>query len=299
MCDPIIDEVIKLDYELEPFKKEMVEEYQKSKVSFDKHPLRHYSQLGISFDPEVVAELIRKLSVPVGDTKVTVFGGYTGQFADCLRRVGMHVVFTDPLQEWVRRAIDSGFQAYNFTAEEFPKELIKSTDLFATFECYQPFLESRSSIYTTLRLLTSKYGILFGESKRTREEIDEEIGVKRGRLKFSFLPFGKIYSIKRLFRGKRGLRLYHFCSNERSKKHIRLDCKIIKILYDHFPRETRVNKEVVIYLADKTKLSEAEIETSLERILDLYQLQIPLGLRSYFPKDFFVLFSKRFKVDFQ
>lgn len=75
MCDPIIDSSITLDYELEPFRKETVEEYLKNRKSFDKHPLRHYSQLELIFDDNVVKKLLDKLDIPIANTKVTVFGG--------------------------------------------------------------------------------------------------------------------------------------------------------------------------------------------------------------------------------
>jgi hypothetical protein len=39
MCDPIIDDVVAYDYELEPFKKETIQQYLKNKEKFNKYPL--------------------------------------------------------------------------------------------------------------------------------------------------------------------------------------------------------------------------------------------------------------------
>ena len=295
MCDPIIDDAVIYDYELEPFKKEIVKEYSKTKEKFDKYPLRHYSQLELSFDNNSVKRLLHKLDIPVSDTKVTIFGGYTSQFASCLRSIGMQIVFTDPLVEWVEKAISNGFEGYKYAAEEIPKDLIERTDLFATFECYSPFVDSRKSIYTTLRFLTSKYGILFAESKRTTEEIIKEEGPK-GMLKFSFLPYEKVYAIKRLFRGKGELRFYHFCASEKARRSIVSDCKIIKIIYDNLPNEAHLDRKTVATLADKIRLSQEEISYSLQRILNLYQLEIPRGLRIYLPNNMLQIFSKTFFV---
>lgn len=295
MCNPIIDDAVIYDYELEPFKKEIVQEYLKNKEKFDKYPLRHYSQLELSFDNNSVKRLLHKLDIPVSDTKVTIFGGYTSQFASCLRSIGMQIVFTDPLVEWVEKAISNGFEAYKYAAEEIPKDLIERTNLFATFECYSPFVDSRKSIYTTLRFLTSKYGILFAESKRTTEEIIKEVGPK-GMLKFSFLPYEKVYAIKRLFRGKGELRFYHFCASEKARQSIGSDCKIIKIIYDNLPNEAHLDRKTVATLAHKIRLSQEEVSYSLQRILNLYQLEIPRGLRIYLPNNMLQIFSKTFYV---
>jgi hypothetical protein len=125
MCDPITDDSI---YILkEPFRKKVVEEYLKNKQSFDKHPLRHYSQLELAFDANIVKKLLDRFEIPTFNTSVTVFGGYTGQFAICLRDIGMRIIFTDPLEEWVKKAIELEFEAYararwNLGVSGFPLE---------------------------------------------------------------------------------------------------------------------------------------------------------------------------------
>jgi hypothetical protein len=232
----------------------------------------------------------------VSNTRVTIFGGYTGQFASCLRSIGLQIVFTDPLVEWVEKAISDGFEGYKYAAEEIPRDLIEKTDLFATFECYSPFVDSRKSIYTTLRFLTSKYGILFAESHRTTEEIINEVG-PQGMLKFAFLPYNKVYDIKRLFREKGELRFYHFCASEKTRQSIAFDCKIIKIIYDDLTNKAHLDRKTIATLAHKIRLSKEEVSYSLQRILNLYQLEIPRGLRIYVPDNTFQISSKTFYVD--
>ena len=122
MCDPIIDKSIFI--ETDQFKEENVKEYIENKRLFTKHPSRHYSQLETNFQAKEIEKLLQKLDIPFDDTRVTIFGGYTGQFASCLRDIGMKVIFTDPLEEWVRQAPSEGFEAYQFTAEQIPKKLL-------------------------------------------------------------------------------------------------------------------------------------------------------------------------------
>ena len=280
--------------DVEPFRKEVVEEYLNNKNSFNKFPLRHYNQLELTFDEDILKVLLNRLDIPIANIATTIFGGYTGQFTNCLRNIGTQVIFTDPLEEWVRKAIDSGFEAYKYTAEEIPKDIVKRTDLFATFECYSAFVEPRSS-YTVLRFLTSKFGILFAESKRTRDKLKRE-GAKTG-LKNSFLPFSEIYFIRRVSMEKEGIRLYNFCSNEKNRKIIGMDCKIMKFIHDHSPHETYLDKKNVFNSADEMGMNEEEFLCSLKRILDLYQTLIPQPLKKHIPSNMFAVLSKVFHVD--
>jgi hypothetical protein len=190
MCDPIIDNSERI--ETEQFTKEVVNQYLEKRGIFDRYPLRHYSQLEMTFERNDVKKLLEKLGIPTLHTSVTIFGGYTGHFAECLRDLGMRVIFTDPLEEWAQNAVDSGFEAYKYSAAQIPRAIIERTDLFATFECYHA-LNGESAIYTVLRFLTSKYGILFGESKYTRDEIDKEEGKKARLIQFSSLLQGLFY----------------------------------------------------------------------------------------------------------
>jgi len=293
MCDPIIDDSERI--EKEEFSKEMVTEYLEKRSRFNRYPLRHYSQLEMSFEESTVKRLLDKLHVPILHTRVTIFGGYTGHFAKCLRNLGMKVIFTDPLEEWVHNAIDSGFEAYGYSAGQIPQDIVKRTDLFATFECYSA-LATEIAIYNVSRFLTSKYGILFGESKNTRNEIDKEKG-KLARLKNSFLPYYKVYSIERTYKEKGPLRLYHFSSAADNRKIIAEDVRTMKLLYDAFPSQTCITWEDVASLAGKASANHEAILHSIGRIVNLYQLHIPSSLRIYFPPNMFRVCSKIFTFD--
>ena len=172
------------------FAENVVKEYLSNKTTFKKYDLRHYSQLETAFNPEQMVSMLKDLEIPITNTRATIVGGYTGQFAISLRNIGMKVIFTDPMSEWVRNASHLGFESFKYTAEEIPRNLMERTEVFATFECYPVFCKAN---YTTLRFLTSEYGILFGESKFTRDEMRED-GCTAG-LKRSFGPFTALYSI--------------------------------------------------------------------------------------------------------
>ena len=294
MCNPIVDKSIFPI--IEPFTEENVKEFFEKRDRFDKYPLRHYSQLSINFQKNQVRELLNRLKIPIFDTRATVFGGYTGQFACCLRDIGMKVVFTDPLEEWVREALDKGFKAYKYAAEEIPKEIVKRTELFATFECYHPFASDVTSVYTILRFLTAKYGILFACSKRTFNEMKIQKG-RLARMKSYFLPYKKIYSISRSEKGKGNLKIYHFYSTNNNVQKIRKDCKIIKLLYDTYPSRTEINHQNISSLIKNSGLPKDEVVPSLKRILALYQLQLNPSVRYHLPKDLCRFFSKTYYID--
>ena len=121
MCDPIIEELPNTNADL--FSKETVNDYLKEREKFNKYPLRHYSPLEIDFDDKQINKILSKINIPVNGTNVTVFGGYTGQFSKCLRNLGMTVIFTDPVEDWVNEASIKGFEAYQYSAEKSPKRI--------------------------------------------------------------------------------------------------------------------------------------------------------------------------------
>ena len=293
MCDPIIDGSEKV--ETEEFTKTTVTEYLKTRNTFSRFPLRHFSQLEVSFEEETIKILLERLQIPNIETTVSIFGGYTGQFAKCLRNVGMNVIFTDPLEEWVQDARASGFEAYRYSAAQIPKEIIVRTDLFATFECYPALGES--SIYTVLRFLATRFGILFVESERTKTEIEKEEERKLAQLKNSFLQYSKVYSAERLFKERADLRFYHFFSSEDKRRTIRQDCRIMKLIYDSFPNQSCLTKQNLSSLAERMGASHEEILESLERMLRLYQFHIPVSLQPYIPSNWLRICSKQFTVE--
>ena len=293
MCDPIIEEDNNL--QTERFSKVTVKEYLEKREKFTKYPLRHYSQLETDFDEKQIKKILSKINIPVNGTKVTVFGGYTGEFSKCLRNLGMKVIFTDPIKEWVIDAKEADFEAYQYSAEEIPKNILARTDLFATFECYLPFMNSSSGIYTTLRFLTRKHGILFAASKKTHTEIIKEEG-KLARMKSSFLPFKKCYAIERLEKGKGELKFYHFYSAN-DNQDIKIDYKIIKSLYDIFPSGTSIKLSNISSLVKSVGIPRDEVVQSLKRILKLYQINLNPTVRYNLPNEFCKFFSKTFYID--
>lgn len=191
-----------------------------------------------------------------------------------------------------------GLESYKYAAEEIPRELLERTELFSTFECYYVFLEPSTADYTTLRFLSSKHGILFAESKYTRDELTKEGGTLQ--MKYGFLPFSKLYSVNRNFTSKGDLRLYHFSASDAEKEKIKMDCRVMKTLYDimsEHKNPIQLGKEKITVLANAVELPKKTCLASLERILDLYQLDVPPSLRAYVPDNFFGIFSKRFEVD--
>ena len=278
MCDPLVNanEYVMLD----PFRKAVTEEYEKNKSATTKYPKMHYTQLNYRFKQNTLRELLEKLEIPIKETKTTIIGGFTGKFASYLEKIGMKVTFTDPLEDWVKNAASLKLEAYKYSAEQIPSELVKKTELFATFECYYPMTEVYTSnqAYTIMRFLTSKYGILFAESKMTRDQISKD-DWSTPKMTNGFIPYKEIYKIETACEQKDGLRFYHFRSNPVQRALIKLDLKVMKNLYDNYP----IVNNVIIPLDKKTAVDSAstmgwDLETwltSIKRIIELSQMGFP------------------------
>jgi hypothetical protein len=296
MCDPIIDDSIRI--EDEPFTKDVVEDFVRGRPSSSKFPSRHYSQLAMSFDEELTVKSLKKFGIPT-TSKALIFGGYTGQFARSLKRIGMEVVFTDPMTEWVEAATKTGFESYRYSAEEMPWSLIQNAQLIATFECYIPFSNERSSLYTTLRFLTPDWGMLFCESQRTREELGKEVGVKRMKqFESTFGPLKKVYGVSIRHCDAGDLRLFNLNVTPQMKKETIMDCRIAKTLYDLLPNDATVTRESISRISGATKLDADVVLESLRRLFRAYRLNIEKhgSVAQYYPRDEFWFFAKRFKI---
>lgn len=295
MLEPIIENKLRKDLKVDPFQIEVVEEFSKNSSKFKKKydfPARHYSQIVVKLTPEVIKNILKKLSITPANKTITLFGGYTGQFAEVLRTVGFSVIFTDPIEEYVKRARKKGFRSFCYSVEELPSDIIQKSDLFATFECYMPFDNASNSVYTSLRLLSTPYGFIFAESKRTRKDLKKEGG--KGALKSQFKPFEDSYSIERRYREHKGLRFYHFIGDDDSRNYIISDCKVIKLLYDNSKRETKIDFEFVNKISEIGGLSETQVIQSIQRILAIYRGLLPKSLQRCLPSNEFSLFSKNF-----
>lgn len=279
--------------EHEEFRRKTVKEYLTNKASFSKFPLRHYRQLEVSFDVERMRELLRGLRVST-EIATFVFGGYTGQFACVLRDLGMKVIFTDPLEEWVNKAKESGFEAYCYSAEEIPGKLLDRIQLAATFECYFPF--GSESVYSTLRLLTREYGLLFAESKQTRRELQAESA--SGGMKFMFLPYYKVYSIERVYREKGDLRLYHYCAtNPESRETMLTDAQVIKALHDNLPAESTLTLENILSIPSISGMGEDRLDQALNRITKMHYHIVPDSMKFLLWSSGIWIGTKRFRLE--
>jgi hypothetical protein len=295
MFDPIIDDSIRI--EDKPFTKEVVEDFVKGRPSSSKFPSRHYSQLTMLFDEELIVKSLKKFGIPTTG-KALIFGGYTGQFARSLKKIGMRVIFTDPMHEWIEEARKEGFESYKYSAEGIPWKLIQNSQLTAAFECYFPFNNENTFLYTTLRFLIPDYGLLYGESQRTRDELFKEAGGKRGgQLRSAFGPFNKVYGVETRQSETGDFRLFNLSASQPVKKKILMDCQVAKILYDSYPIDALISRESVSQISESAGLEAYAVLESLERLFKVYQLNLKrYGQTAMFiPDDEFCLFSKRFK----
>lgn len=289
----------KYENHMEKFQPEVVDEFRDSDNFGEKYDynLRHYSQTAIDLPLEKVQELFSELSIDPDGKTVTVFGGYTGEFAERLRQLGCNVIFTDPIEQFVEKARKKGFESYVYFAEEIPGEIVKRSDFFATFECYFPLGNGMESVYTSLRFLSTRYGLVFGESKRTRKEVDEGSRRPVGRMKTAFKPFNKVYSTNRRYRGRK-LRLYHmFQPEQKNREKIVTDCRAIKFLHDFFEKaKIEIDSETVKELSINTEMSVEGWKESLKRILEVNHWNTDRSLRRVGPYNSFNILSKRFKI---
>lgn len=289
MGDPIEGHKFEDSPDQKRFSENIVNEYQKEKSTFKKYDLRHYSQIETVFDREQIASMLKKLEVPIKDTKVTIVGGYTGQFSVSLRDIGMKVVFTDPIEAWVKKATTLGFESFQYSAVQIPESLIEKTDLFASFECYPVF---GGANLTNLRFLTAEYGILFGESKLTRDEMKGANPHFRG-LKAVFGLFNAIYAANCKFANKGNLRLYHIWLEEPFRSFAKLDCKFIKELLDFAKNKNEkpafLGSGEMKYYVEKFRIPENLVLRSLKRI---YQVNHD-EMDDY---DKFYIFSRLFEI---
>lgn len=264
VLEPISGPSVQGSKTLERYRKNVVDEYLANKSSFNKFPSRHYSQLEVSFD--ALSELLRRLQI-IGDLTVLIFAGYTGQFANALRNLGMRVIFTDVLQEWVTEAKASGLEAYRHEAEDIPGNLLGRAQLVATFECYDQIL--RSSVYNSLRFLTRDQGLLFAESKQTRKEMQAE--GRTWEMRSRGFPYHKVYAIKIVRREKNELKLCHYyASTPESKDMMLTDALVIKAVHDNLQTETTFTLERLLSIPSISWMSKDSLDQSLNRIMAVH-----------------------------
>jgi hypothetical protein len=265
-----LQEIIELNQK-EFFTKVAVEKFRKEEKDIEKSRLRHYNQLITQFDDSATRFVLSKLKIPI-QARATIYGGFTGEFADSLRRVGMSVVFTDPLEEWVEQAMKKGFISFKLAVQQIPKELIERTDLFASFECYPDLIGYNEFYYPLMRFLTVEYGILFAESKATVTSMHEEAGSifqELGTFRRWLRPLWRVYGIQRKAIKTKYLNFYHIFGKPETRKLLNVDCQVSKAVYDTFASGYRVTTVDTSKIAAGTSLDNLTVDMSIKRLREL------------------------------
>lgn len=255
----------------ELFTKAAVERFKKREDDVKRSELRHYNQIVTQFDGSAIRLALSKFQIPI-KTRVTVYGGFTGQFAKSLMMVGMMVIFTDPMVEWVEQAREAGFESFKVAVQEMPKELIERTDLFASFECYPDLIGESEFYYPMMRFLTVEHGILFAESKGTVTSMHQEdprISQELGSFRRWFRPLYRVYGIQRKAVKTEHLNFYHLFLESEKRKVLAVDCRIMKTVYDNFEPDHRVRTVDVSTIAARANLDRQSVELSIERLRKL------------------------------
>jgi hypothetical protein len=239
------------------------------------YPMRHYAQAATRIDRDELRKALLRLGIgPI--KKVTVFGGYTGEFATALRDLGSEVLFTDPMQVWVDRARRNGFQTNLSTAEEISAAMIGASDAMATFECYMPFTSEGLSMYTAMRFLTTRFGILFAESDATRIELRQNMlsRATRTRQTPSLMSYLSGYGLASAFTNAGGLRIYRFSIPETSRCIVLQDLLVLKTMHDLIADEMEVGAEEVRLVSRASGLGPEEVVTSITRMAGMADLRL-------------------------
>ncbi len=297
MCDPILGKKIKV--ETKQFMPDKVQAFAEGKDLGEAFPSRHYSQQIILFDDEKMTKALRRLAIQNGCI-VTVFGGYTGEFASCLKRLGFSMIFSDPIEKWVLEAREKGFEAYQMAVEELPSELIVRSQLFASYECYFPFMNPETKIYTALRLLTSSYGIVFAESKMSRKQMMNEKEVKSVTQMGSTLNCLKDgYGLHTTRVDAGDVRLYHYLLEEEGRQRAKSDCIILKAIHDMVDNETELDGIASRRIAEAIGIEQDKVDLTYNRFTQTFQREMTLSFRSLAPlfADKVMLFDKTYRID--
>ncbi len=245
--------------------------FKKRRDDIKRSDLRHYNQIVTQFNDSVIRFALSKFKIPI-ETRVTIYGGFTGQFAKSLMKVGMRVIFTDPMDEWVEQAKEAGFESFKFSVQEMPQELVERTDLFASFECYPDLIGESEFYFPIMRFLTVQYGILFAESKGTvtsmRKE-DPRISQELGTFRRWFRPLYRVYGIQLKAVKTKHLNFYHLFAAREKRKVLAVDCLVMKIVHNNFEFDHRVGAADVSTLATQANLDKQTIELSIGRLRKL------------------------------
>lgn len=284
------------------FTKSAVETFMASpdKIPADHH--YYYNQGRTRFDDAGILAILKKWKVPT-DMRTTIFGGYTGQFAQALRRIGMKVTFTDVSQEWVDAAKAAGFEASKCAVQELPRTLVEGTDLFATFECYPDLFEGGDGQYNKMRLITPRYGTLFVESRATVKEMNKEQRKPQelGTLRRWFRSINKVYGVDRKSTSTEDLNFYLLSASDSVRPVLIGDLKVMKAIHDGYQMDAKISLGEIPSLSTATGLDTTTLEQSLTRMHELAdsvasQFKYSVPYLYELAKNDLWIGSKRFKI---
>lgn len=286
----------------ERFSPEAVASFRQSPERFPdthNHPTHHYSQARDDWGgSEAVGDLLGQHGIDPDGLTVTVFGGFTGEFAGSLRELGCEVIFTDPMQEWVERAADNRFEAHRYAAEEIPADLVSRSDAFASFECYYPLQTSVSySLYTALRMLAAPHGIWFAESPRTRE-VRQDSGAGEVALDIIDILSEQI-ELEWEYADAENLRLYHFDQPARYRHQSELWAEVLSETYqlgspDH---STSIGPNEIQTIADRMQTAPHIVETWLDASRVVYRIGLG-GMAEFIPFEQLEIANQEYELVF-
>lgn len=284
MLDPVLMRPSEFDAKV--FELESVGRAGRAVDGTTEFPSRHYAQSVTLIDRVRLRKALQKLGI-FSLRKVTVFGGYTGEFALALRDIGAEVLFTDPMRVWVERARLNGFEVDRRAAEEMSGAMIGDSEAMATFECYMPFTDEALSMYTSMRFLTTSFGIIFAESDATRYEMRGEMQARSSRAKqtpsmMSYLKLG--YGLESAFSSAGGLRIYRFSVPKRTRPVLLQDLMVLKSMHDLIPDEKEVDAEDVRLVAQACDLGREEASISMRRMALMTDLRLKREFPSLYPQ---------------
>ena len=279
-----LDEEPELD-SMELFSAEAVERFRKTPDLVKLDEQKHYNQLRTTFNERELRLALKKFRIPFHLT-ATVYGGFTGEFAGSLARIGMKVIFTDPLDAWVEAARRRGLEAYYAPVQKLPREIMERTELFASFECFPDLIEGEEQQHAKMRLLTAPYGIFFVESKATVESMRQDqnpaSNQELGQFRRWFRAIYKVYGIKRIATTGTSLNFYHVFAVPESRVKIEDDLRVMNAIHRSFPVDQVVGNGQIQTIAMQSGLTESEAKSSLERLSALSD-SIHLPYKKIFP----------------
>lgn len=283
----------------ERFSPDRVAEYRTNPERFLEtydQPVHHYNQTSEWGGSDTIATLLNRHDINPENLNVTVFGGFTGEFAGALQDLGCDVVFTDPMAEWTERAKDRGLTTSTCSAEQITGEILARSDTMATFECYYPLQNSvQCVLYTALRFLTTPVGLLFAETPSTRSTRKEQ-GAKRASLDIYNELQGYI-EIEHCYRETNSLRLYRYYQPDNARHQAVILAQILRYLHEYGSDEskTQVDQEIIYELIDKMKSDQTTIIGYLQVLLGIYQDLIG-GLAEFIPANQLKICDREFEI---